>query len=356
MSGDGNGYGIEAFAPDDEKFAGSRFSEVRNAVYANPYQKVWGAKGEKPFERFSVTYRDAFRGFLPFGKPWTLLSAAKRTLSSHADLRWGSDGKGFRRLLHPNGIILTGIWEITEETPYTGYFRKGSRGLLIARYSTCCTETRRGNTRSLAMVGRIYPTLDRDHPDRLPTANFITQEDIGGADSKSINEALLRNAPDTSPFKRGLGMPILLATGLALNVAEKQPTNRQLYQIAELGKPASEPTRCPEFMQLTVAPGAPVIPGDDLDFRDEVMAHIYDPGDPAPKRPLVFRIETSDTGVTKGSQAVKEYREITNWRTVGTMTFTEAVASFNGDRVIHFNHPPWREDRNDPKTEVKRRR
>ena len=34
----------------------------------------------------------------------------------------------------------------------------------------------------------------------------------------------------------------------------------------------------------------------------------------------------------------------------------EAVASFNGDRVLHFNHPPWRQDRNDPRTEVKRRK
>lgn len=352
----GGDFGIEGLARDDEQFNGSRYDEVRKAVFANPYQPVWGAKDAKPFERSPVTYGGAFRGILPFGKPWLLFSAAKRTLESHADLRWGSDRQGFRRLLHPNGICLMGLWEIAEDTPYSGYFRKGSRGLVIARYSTCCTETRRGNTRSLAMVGRIYPTTDPNHPDRLPTASFITQEDIGGADSKSINEAVLRNAPDTSPFKRGLGMPILLATGAALNLAEKQATFRQVYQIAELGKPASEPTRSPEFMQLTVAPGAPVIPGNDLDFRDEVMAHIYDPGDPAPKRKLVFRIETSDTGVTKGSQAVKEYRQITNWRAIGTMTFTEAVASFNGDRVIHFNHPPWREDRNDPKTEAKRRR
>lgn len=349
-------FGAEEFTRDDEQFAGSRYSEVRKALYANPYQKVWGGKGEPPFERFKVTNFNAFRGFLPFGKPWQLFTAAKRTLSSHADLRWGENGQGFLRILHPNGICLLGTWEITAETPYTGYFRKGSRGLLIARYSTCCTETRRGNTRSLAMVGRVYPTLDPHHPDRLPTANFITQENIGGQESNSINEAVLRNAPDTTPIKRGLGLPIFLATGLALNLAEKQPTIRQVYQIAELGKPPSEPTRAPEFMQFVVPKEQPVIPGNDLDFRDEIMAQIYDPGDPAPKRKLVFNIETSDTGKTKGNLATKEYREITNWRAIGTMTFTEAVASFNGDRVIHFNHPPWREDRNDPRTEAKRKR
>jgi hypothetical protein len=187
----------------------------------------------------------SFRGILPFGKPWLLFSAAKRTLESHADLRWGADRKGFRRLLHPNGICLFGLWEIAEDTPYSGYFRKGSRGLVITRYSTCCTETRRGNTRSLAMVGRIYPTTDPNHADRLPTASFITQEDIGGDDTRTINDAVLRNAPNTTGHRRGLGVGILAVTGLVLNIAEKKPSIRQVYQIAELGKPAGVPTRAP---------------------------------------------------------------------------------------------------------------
>jgi hypothetical protein len=345
--------GVQAFTGDDKRVvAGSRFSDVRNTIFANPYQKVWGAKGEPELERRAVDFRPLLQGILPFGKPWQFLEAAKRVLASDSDLRWGPDGKGFRRLLHANGICMTGLWEITADTPYTGYFRKGSRGLCVVRYSTCCQETRRGHTRSLSMVGRIYPTTDPDHPGQLPTASFITQEDIGGENSDSINDAVLRNAPNTTVSRRGLGAPILLLTGLVLNIAEKKPTIRQLYQIAELGKPPSEPTRAPEFMQLTVAPGQPVIDGNSLDFRDEIMAHIYDRGDATPKRKLTFNIETSDTGKTKGLP-IYERREITNWKTVGTMTFDAAVVSFNGDQVIHFNHPAWREDRNDPATQVK---
>lgn len=30
------------------------------------------------------------------------------------------------------------------------------------------------------------------------------------------------------------------------------------------------------------------------------------------------------------------------------MIFDDAVVSYNGDHVVHFNHPPWRDDRNDP--------
>jgi hypothetical protein len=342
-------FGIEGLTVGDRAVFTSRFSDVRDAMFANPYQTIWGALGEPPFARFPVTLGSVLRGLLSFGSSWVFLDAAKRAVASNADLRWGPDRQGYRRLLHPNGIGLTGMWEITEETPYSGYFRKGSRGLLIARYSTCCTETRRGYTRSLALAGRVYPTTDPRHPTPLPTACFITQQDIGGDDSRSINEAVLRNAPNTTATRRGSGLPILLTTGIVFMFADKQPSARQVYQIAELGKASGEPTRAPEFMQFTVVPEQPVIPGEALDFRDEVMAQIYDRGDTTPKRTLTFRIETSDQGVTRGL-ALKQRREIAGWRQIGTITFDSAVASFNADRVVHFNHPPWRDDRNDPAT------
>jgi hypothetical protein len=331
----------EGLGKDDLQFTGSRFADVRDAIFANPYPR--------PLTQAPVPLFSVLRGVLPFGKPWNLLAASRRTVASHADLRWGPDGKGFQRLLHPNAVCLTGIWEIPADTPYTGYFKQGSRGLIIARYSTCCQETRGGYTRSLALVGRVYPTMDREHPDRLPTANFITQQDFGGEICRNINEAVFRNAPNTTATRRGWGLPVLLATGVALKITDKQPTIRQVYQLAELGKTAGEPTRAPEFMQLSVVPEQPAIPGEGLDFRDEILDQIYDRGDSTPKRTLTFRIETSDTGVTSGN-ALKERRAITNWRSIGTITFDAAVASCNGDRVIHFNHPPWRNDRNDPST------
>jgi hypothetical protein len=34
----------------------------------------------------------------------------------------------------------------------------------------------------------------------------------------------------------------------------------------------------------------------------------------------------------------------------GTITFDRAVISYNGDFVIHFHHPTWRDDQNDPAT------
>ena len=220
---------------------------------------------------------------------------------------------------------------------------------MVGRYSTCCTETRRGRTRSLALVGKLFPTTNSNHHDPFRTANFITQQDIGGDNTAYLNDAELRNAPDVHALRRGGGVPILLVTGLVFQRVDKEPGQRQLYPVAELGKAASEPTRTPKFMRLLVVPEQPRIDGTSLDFRDEVMAQIFDKGDPRPRRALRFRIEVADEGSTQGS-ALAQTVTFKDWRYIGTITFDNAVISYNGDFVIHFNHPTWRGDRNDPST------
>ncbi|HTU47533.1 MAG TPA: hypothetical protein VMF91_20895 [Bryobacteraceae bacterium] len=342
-------FGTEQTTDEDRAYRGSRFSEVREALFANPYQRVWGGAGEPALPVHAVTLGGVLRGILPFGASYLFRKATERAVDSAADLRWGRDGKGFRRLLHPNGVCLSGEWRITEQTEYSGYFAKDSAALAIGRYSTCCTETRRGHTRSLSLVGKLFPTTDPNHSTPLRTANFITQQDIGGARTDFINDAELRNAPNTTASRRGAGVPILLVTGVVFGIVDKQPSIRQLYQIAELGKPETQPTRAPEFMRLLVASEQPRVAGDELDFRDEVMAQIFDRGNPEPKRALTFHIEVTDDGSTHGT-ALRQWRTFENWRRIGTLKFNDAVISYNGDSVIHFNHPTWRNDRNNPST------
>jgi hypothetical protein len=345
-------FGTEQTTDEDRAYSGSRFSEVRDALFANPYQRIWGKEGEPTLSVGEVTLGSVLRGILPFGTPHLFRQATERAVDSGADLRWGRDGKGFRRLLHPNGVCLTGQWRITEQTEYSGYFANGSVALAVGRYSTCCSETRRGHTRSLSLVGKLFPTTDPNHSARLRTANFITQQDLGGMRTDFINDAELRNAPDTTASRRGLGLPILLLSGAVFGHVDKQATIRQLYQIAELDKPKAQPTRTPEFMRLLVALDQPRIAGDDLDFRDEVMAQIFDKGNPEPKRTLTFYIEVTDEGSTHGT-ALRQRRIFRNWRRIGTLMFDNAVISYNGDSVIHFNHPTWRNDRNDPSTALR---
>jgi hypothetical protein len=339
-------FGDEQITALDLAYQGSRFGEVRRALFENPYQRVWGAASEPPLPVHDVTLSSVLKGVIGGAQRHLFRQATARAVDSHADLRWGQGRRGYRRLLHPNGICLTGRWEITAETAYTGHFRRGSRALIVGRYSTCCTETRRGHIRSLSLVGKLFPTTDPDHGGNLRTANFITQQDIGGDYSNYINDAEVLNAPNTTPWRRGVGVGVLLVTGAVFAMVDKQPTIRQLYPVAELGKPEHEPTQAPEYMRLMVASDQPRIEGEALDFRDEVMAQIYDPGDPRPKRKLVFDIEVTDHGQVGNSLR----RQFHNWRRIGRITFEEAVVSYNGDFVVHFNHPTWREDRNDPRT------
>jgi hypothetical protein len=115
-----------------------------------------------------------------------------------------------------------------------------------------------------------------------------------------------------------------MITGLVLFRADKQPTLRQTYTIAELDKPVDEPTSAPEFMRLTVAEDQPRVEGADLDFRDEILAQIYDKGDPYPKRELTFNIEVSDVGESHG--IFFPSRTIRDWKRIGRIVFEEAVA------------------------------
>ncbi len=345
--------GPEEYGPEDSNYSGSTFREVRDALFANPYYAVWGGAGEPTLPEYQVTVRSLLAGILPFGRRHHFLAASTRTVDSHADLRWGTDGLGCRRLLHQNGVCLTGNWMITEPTEYSGHFRVDSRGLVIGRFSVG-GPIRRGRARSLALVAKLYPTSDPNSQDRSRPAALITQQDFGGEQQGYINDVELRNAPDTHAFRRGLSNFLALTvTSITFKVANRKPTIRQLYEIAELGKSDGEATRSPEFLRLLVDDGQPRIEGESLDFRDEIMAQIYDRGNPEPKRELVFHIEVSDDGETHGP-AFSERRTIRNWKRIGRLTFREAVVSYNGDFVVHFHHPGWRTDRNDPSTDIRK--
>lgn len=96
-------------------YAGSRFADVVDAITANPYQRVWGAAGEPALPVYEVTLRTVVGGLASFGFPKQFRADSMRTLDSPVDLRWGPDGNGFRRLVHPNGVCLTGRWTIDQE-------------------------------------------------------------------------------------------------------------------------------------------------------------------------------------------------------------------------------------------------
>jgi hypothetical protein len=365
----------QGLGTDDFEYVGSSFLDVRQPLFENCYYDVWGGKYEPPLPISKVTFLSVFWGFLPFLGNDVFKQAAIRTVDSYADLRPGKDGMGFQRLVHPNGICLTGTWSIDADSPYSGHFKKESRGRIIARISVGSSDTHRdGAKKSFSMVGKVFPTIDEngkviDKTEKVIPANFITQSNLGAADVESVLDVKMRNTPDIQAFARGIEVTILLRTGMALMAGDRIPDERQVYSIAELGR-GSEELNAPRFMQIR-ASEENFRSIDHRDFRDEIMSYLYDPGvrynyaqhkktDTAGRvidrdfrdnagREFVFDIDVSDDGNQTGTMANRVWK-IRDWKTIGQIRFNDAVISRNADRVIHFHHDAWRDDRNDPST------
>jgi hypothetical protein len=341
-------FGEQGLTREDRDYHGSRFSDVKATVFANPYQKVWGASDEPALPVYKVTNRSNYAGLLPGGRPPQLRLAAIRTIDSAADLRWGEDRKGFRRLVRPHGVCVTGVWEITADNPYSGYFRKGSQGLVIARISAGRFVTPLGIRLSYGLVFKLYPTVDENHATPLRPANIILADDLGGSRAPRLAGRSLTNAPHVTGWNRGNEIPTLLLEGLTFGLVDRKAAVRQVYPIAELGKAEGDKTNAPEFLRLRTSPEQPAIDEDDV--RHEVLAQIFNKG----KRQgtLSFDIAVSDAG-TRLSLGLFQRQTVRNWQTIGKLTFNDGVASYNGDFVIHFHHPGWRDDRNDPATALR---
>jgi hypothetical protein len=343
-------FGSEGITAEDRGYQGSRFSDVKAAIFANPYQRVWGDPDEPSLPSYRVTNRSAYGGTFPGGRPPQFKLAAIRTLDSAVDLRWGEDGRGFRRLVRPQGVCVTGTWEITADNPYSGYFKKGSRGLVIARISAGVTMTLTGKRRSYGLVVKLYPTADENHEQLLQPANVILADDLGGSTASRLTAVELTNAPHVTGWNRGNEIPILLLEAMVFELVDRKASVRQVYPIAELGKAPGEGTVAPEFMRLKASPGQPA--GSEDDVRNEVLAHIFDKGNPKPQRTLRFDISVSDAG-KRTNLGIFQRQTVAGWQPIGRIEFNDGVASYNGDFVIHFRHPGWRRDRNDPRTAMR---
>jgi len=343
-------HGQQEMTGEDRAYKGSRYSEVRDALFANPYRDGTSGQVPGPLPMFRSTIRNAWKG--TFHGTNYLKQASARSVDSRADLRWGADGKGYRRILAPNGICVLGTWEITSDNPYSGYFKKGAKGLTIARISSDGNETRRGQRRSISLGMKIYPTIDPNHSTPLVPASVIAQEDLGGMHTPYLNDAELRNQPNVTAYRRGIHALILIRAGLYFVSLDKIPDIRQLHEVSELGKPANEPARTPEHMLLKMPAGHRRIEGENLDFRDEIYSHIFKPGDAKPTGSIEFDIFVSDNGRRRGFPGFRRV-VVTDWQRIGVLKFTEAICSYNADHVIQFHHPGWRDDRNDPSTAVR---
>jgi len=284
----------------------------------NQFQSVWDVVesdklNELPQE--SVSYSKLFDGAIDL-----ITQNANRTLTDHSDII-----EYFDKLAHPNGVCLKGLWEIDTQNPYSGYFKNGSKALIIARASSAMSETKRGEKRAFGMAGKLFPTTDPLEIQNTPSANFFVIDDLGGTDLEYYTDTKLTNEPDvsfTSTIFTSLAYGYKVAT--TFSDADINSGIRQLYEISYLGEDKNSTIITPKWIEIEAKKNQTKFGVDD--FRDE------------------FQLDNEESIVFTIAVASREIDGEKLWQEIGTISFDASVISTTCDHRLHFHHPRWRDD------------
>lgn len=277
---------------------------------AASFPAVWSVTKSAPYARLP-DHKVTLDSFYEYGVD-RLKRSVDRTLSDDRDiLPW------FQKLVHPVGICFAGTWQITESSPWTGYFAEGSEGLIIMRASEALGNPRVGSWRSFGLAGKIFPSSNRADKSSYETANFFTIDDLGGTDAQHFLDTDKTNEPDLSThFSAVFSARTFLKIFRTFSGADESPTWRPLYPVASLGVDDPRAVRAPHWMMLRSANTERI---NRADFRNELDLRQYDGG-------LRFDILVSGPG-----QRV--------WQEIGQIRLDSQVVSEGCDHRLHFPHP-----------------
>jgi hypothetical protein len=266
-------------------YGGSTFAEVKEVAFSGPYRTL----PNNPTV--------GLRTFVQF------LNGSARNLVDKRDIRpW------YRKLIHPNGICYTGVWRIDQDSPYTGYFSKGSEGLCIARLSVAGAQLRAGERRAFGIAGKVFPTLDPNQ--RVSPGNFVLVSNLSGTKDRHVLDIEATNFPSV-----GWDPQAFVVNRIIFRMMDSRPGWRQLFPISTLGMPRGSTIVTPDVMRLPPIEGTPRIDADD--FRDELRLQHY------PNHTLTMAIE------------VRRFDQ-QQWTRLGRIDFTEDAISDGGDHRLHF--------------------
>ena len=298
---------ISCDTADVPDYDGSKYSEVWGKVTSDPYNEL-------PNQQVTVAKF--------FSRGVNLLyKSSQRTLNDRNDIR-----DYFDKLLHPNGVCLSGTWNITEENPYTGYFSPGSQALIIVRASVALSKTEKGSYRGFGFTGKIFPTTDPNHSENLKTANFFAIDNLSGTLSDHYMDVSMTNEPGV--FSSG-GTSNIISIGffaaMSLGLADTNPGIRQLYEISELGMTEPDIAVTPKWIKIEATPDQ--IRVDENDFREELNLDNY------PENKISFDISVTTQDSTSSNK---------NWIYIGHILLTDYSASESCDHCLHFHHPEFK--------------
>jgi hypothetical protein len=287
-------------------YQGSTFGEVRRQLLSDPYDKL---------PTYTITLSSLFGLFRN-----KLFESCQRTLNDKSDLIPKS--RHYQKLVHPLGIALMGKWLITEENPYTGYFKRGSRALVVVRCSVLLYKTEQGSPRGFAFAAKLFPTMDPS--ELVRTADLFAIDVLAGTYAKYYTDVELTNEPplgfNSDVFRLFWVILVTFATFFRANI---NPVFRPLWPVAELGLGSGEKAKTPQWIMLKADPACGKV--DRQDLRDELRVENYKDGK------LIFNISVAPKlRLPDGKK---------NWKRIGRVELTESVTSYSCDHCLVFNHP-----------------
>lgn len=249
------------------------------------------------------------------------LRHCRRTLNDSSNLL-----DPFDRIIHKNGIALKGTWNITEDSPYSGYFKKGSQGLILVRASVAHTVTTPREFRCFGFVGKLFPTLDADEV--CNPANFLTMDAVTGRDIRFFNDAVLTNETYIIFNWFFVKYMVFLAVVLiCFLIVDKLPVFRPVDSIATLGEDPDQEIVTPHW--LRIVPSSINSPSSDAnDFREELTL------DTQSHKSLRYQIHVA-AKAAKLKSAKFEY--------LGYVELDESILSHSVDNRLHFHHTKVRQ-------------
>lgn len=296
-------------------YTGSSFNEVWNVINDVGFQ----AKTSIEKEEFEV-----YKEFLPAYpvNSMTVFSSGSAGLERDAQRTVNERFDYYDRLpkkLHPNGVCVSGEWVIKKNTPYTGLFASGSKGLFVGRVSVSLGDTTSDDQRGFGFAGKVFPTLDANEV--VKTGNFFTVDVLMGTLLDRALDAKMTNEPETG-FKLSLiGLGLRIAA--ALSTADSNPSFRPLTQVASLNLADDEEVVQPRWIRI--AASGNLKRNDEADFRNEILQALED------NKKLKYFIEVSDE--TSDREATE------GWTRIGEINLDKAVVTYGCDRRLHFAHP-----------------
>lgn len=283
-------------------YEGSTFQEVRDVIFSDPYDTY-------PHEKANI--RSMFKGLTNL-----MVRDCQAILADRNDIvPW------YQKLVHSTGICLTGTWEITEDSDYTGVFKPGTEALIIVRCSSLLGRSRRTRSirRGFAFAGKIFPTMDPH--EKVKTANVIAIDALGGTRAYRFTDEKLSNEPAVGANLTLLRFPLAAINALyAFTSTTNVPMYRPLTALGEAGLAEGEVAKTPRWLQIEHAPGNGK--SDASDLRDELNVKNYDGG--------VLRFLVSVAEEEKKGERL--------YRKIGEIALDESVVSDSGDHRIRFWH------------------